>query len=80
MGPDIFLVITVASEPGMTDNFLDAFEGANPVIRIFSEKAFDKGLDLFGDVGRLGEFGFRVENGEEDVFLFGGVERRPAKK
>jgi hypothetical protein len=35
----------------MRIDFLDAFQGADTVVGVFSEKTFDKGLDLFRDVG-----------------------------
>ena len=62
----------------MRIDFLDAFQGADTVVRVFSEKTFDKGLDLFRDVWWFGEFGFGVKNGKKDILFFGGIERRPS--
>ena len=62
----------------MRADFLYAFQGANSVVGVFGEQTLDEGLDLFGDVGGFGEFGFRVKNGKKDIFFFRGVEWRPS--
>lgn len=42
--------------------------------RTLGQKSLDKTLNFLGDERTLGELGFRVQNGVEDVFLLRGVE------
>ena len=47
---------------------------------VLGQKSLDQRLDLFGDSWDLGALWLRVEDGVEDVFLFGGIEGGPSEE
>lgn len=58
----------------MSQDLFDTLEGPDTVTGAFGKKPLDKSLHFLAYSGRLWEFGFRVEDGLEDFFLFGSIE------
>jgi hypothetical protein len=50
------------------------------MVWVLGQKALDQRLNLFGDIDHFRELGLRVEDSVEDIFLLGGIERRPSKE
>jgi hypothetical protein len=64
----------------MAQYLFDSLQRPYPVARALGQKSLDKALNFLGDERNLGELGFRVQNGVEDVFLLGCVEGRSSEQ
>jgi hypothetical protein len=58
----------------MAQYLFDSLQRPYSMARTLGQKSLDKTLNFLGDERTLGEFGFGVQNGVEDVFLLRGVE------